>query len=50
MSDGTFRGAQVFSNEFNIPFIGLPGTIDNDLSEPTLLLAMTLLSIQLWRL
>ncbi|MEZ5009950.1 MAG: 6-phosphofructokinase [Chitinophagales bacterium] len=30
--DGTFRGAQVFSNEFNIPFIGLPGTIDNDLS------------------
>ncbi len=29
--DGTFRGATVFSNEFDIPFIGLPGTIDNDL-------------------
>lgn len=29
--DGTFTGALVFSNEFNIPFIGLPGTIDNDL-------------------
>lgn len=29
--DGTFRGANVFSNEFDIPFIGLPGTIDNDL-------------------
>ncbi|GIV34554.1 MAG: ATP-dependent 6-phosphofructokinase [Chitinophagales bacterium] len=29
--DGTFKGALVFSNEFNIPFIGMPGTIDNDL-------------------
>ncbi|MCP4123152.1 MAG: 6-phosphofructokinase [Bacteroidetes bacterium] len=29
--DGTFCGAQIFSDEFNIPFIGLPGTIDNDL-------------------
>lgn len=29
--DGTFTGAQVFSEEHNIPFIGLPGTIDNDL-------------------
>ncbi len=29
--DGTFTGAQVFSSEHNIPFLGLPGTIDNDL-------------------
>lgn len=29
--DGTFTGADIFSNEFNIPVIGLPGTIDNDL-------------------
>jgi 6-phosphofructokinase 1 len=30
--DGTFKGASVFSSEYDIPFIGLPGTIDNDLS------------------
>lgn len=29
--DGTFTGASIFMDEFNIPFIGLPGTIDNDL-------------------
>lgn len=29
--DGTFTGASVFSQEFGIPFIGIPGTIDNDL-------------------
>lgn len=29
--DGTFAGCKVFNEEFNIPFIGLPGTIDNDL-------------------
>ncbi|UEG53932.1 6-phosphofructokinase [Mucilaginibacter daejeonensis] len=29
--DGTFTGAKVFSNEFGIPIVGLPGTIDNDL-------------------
>jgi 6-phosphofructokinase 1 len=29
--DGTFRGAQAFSTEYNIPFIGIPCTIDNDL-------------------
>ena len=29
--DGTFTGANVFSKEYNIPFIGIPGTIDNDL-------------------
>jgi 6-phosphofructokinase 1 len=30
--DGSFRGAQVFSTEFNIPCIGLPGTIDKDIA------------------
>lgn len=29
--DGTYTGAKVFSNEFDIPMIGLPGTIDNDI-------------------
>ncbi len=29
--DGSLTGARVFANEFNIPCIGLPGTIDNDL-------------------
>jgi 6-phosphofructokinase 1 len=30
--DGSFRGAQVFSNEYDIPCIGLPGTIDKDIA------------------
>lgn len=30
--DGTFRGAVEFFKHFSIPAIGLPGTIDNDLS------------------
>jgi len=29
--DGTFTGARLFSQEFDIPIIGIPGTIDNDL-------------------
>ena len=29
--NGTFTGASVFTKEFGIPFIGIPGTIDNDL-------------------
>ena len=29
--DGTFTGANIFSNEHTFPIIGLPGTIDNDL-------------------
>jgi 6-phosphofructokinase 1 len=29
--DGTFRGAAAFNKKFDIPFIGIPGTIDNDL-------------------
>ena len=29
--DGTFTGASIFIEEFDIPIMGLPGTIDNDL-------------------
>ena len=29
--DGTLTGAAVFASEYNIPVVGLPGTIDNDL-------------------
>ncbi len=29
--DGTYTGANIFGKEFNIPFVGLPGTIDNDI-------------------
>ncbi|MEM1125912.1 MAG: 6-phosphofructokinase [Bacteroidota bacterium] len=29
--DGTFRGATVFNEEYHIPMLGCPGTIDNDL-------------------
>ncbi|MGN1239976.1 MAG: 6-phosphofructokinase [Paludibacteraceae bacterium] len=29
--DGTFTGARLFAQEYNVPIIGLPGTIDNDL-------------------
>jgi 6-phosphofructokinase 1 len=29
--DGTFTGAQAFLEEFDMPIVGLPGTIDNDL-------------------
>lgn len=30
--DGSFRGARTFSKEFDIPCIGLPGTIDKDIA------------------
>lgn len=30
--DGSFNGAQTFSSEFDIPCIGLPGTIDKDIA------------------
>ena len=30
--DGSFRGAQKFSKEFDIPCIGIPGTIDKDMN------------------
>lgn len=29
--DGSLTGARIFAQEFNVPCIGLPGTIDNDL-------------------
>ena len=29
--DGTFTGAEIFFNEYGIPTVGCPGTIDNDL-------------------
>lgn len=29
--DGSFTGAIKFSEEYNVPFIGIPGTIDNDI-------------------
>ena len=29
--NGTFTGATVFTEEYGVPFIGIPGTIDNDL-------------------
>lgn len=29
--DGSFRGASAFNREFGLPFIGVPGTIDNDI-------------------
>lgn len=30
--DGSFTGASIFIKEFNFPIVGLPGTIDNDIS------------------
>ncbi len=29
--DGSLSGAQLFAQEFDVPIVGLPGTIDNDL-------------------
>jgi len=29
--DGSFQGANIFNEEYNIPFVGVPGTIDNDI-------------------
>eukprot|EP01029_Cantina_marsupialis_P012759 TRINITY_DN2819_c0_g2_i6.p2 TRINITY_DN2819_c0_g2~~TRINITY_DN2819_c0_g2_i6.p2 ORF type:complete len:615 (-),score=106.34 TRINITY_DN2819_c0_g2_i6:8629-10473(-) len=29
--DGTFTGARIFTQEYDIPVVGIPGTIDNDL-------------------
>lgn len=28
--DGTFTGARIFAQEYDIPVVGIPGTIDND--------------------
>ena len=30
--DGTFTGASVFMSEYDMPIVGLPGTIDNDIN------------------
>jgi len=30
-SDGSFTGGMIFSQEYNFPVIGIPGTIDNDI-------------------
>ena len=29
--DGSFTGARLFNEEYDIPFVGIPGTIDNDI-------------------
>ena len=29
--DGSLTGARIFASEYNVPIIGIPGTIDNDL-------------------
>lgn len=29
--DGSLTGARIFAQEYDVPCIGLPGTIDNDL-------------------
>ena len=29
--DGSFKGAHIFAQEYEVPIIGIPGTIDNDL-------------------
>jgi 6-phosphofructokinase len=29
--DGTFTGASIFSGEYDLPVVGIPGTIDNDI-------------------
>ena len=29
--DGTYTGAKIFTETYDIPFVGLPGTIDNDI-------------------
>ncbi|AGL01852.1 6-phosphofructokinase [Desulfoscipio gibsoniae] len=30
--DGSFKGADMFNNEYNLPVVGVPGTIDNDIT------------------
>ena len=33
--DGSFKGAMIFQSEYNIPVMGIPGTIDNDIYGTT---------------
>ena len=44
--DGTFKGLLAFSEICDIPFIGIPGTIDNDISGTDYPLGFTSLFIQ----
>lgn len=30
--DGSFKGADIFNQEYNLPVVGVPGTIDNDIT------------------
>mgnify|MGYP000458332033 FL=1 len=34
--DGSFTGAMIFQQEFSIPVLGIPGTIDNDIGGNTI--------------
>ena len=31
--NGSFKGAKIFSEEYDIPVVGIPATIDNDISS-----------------
>ena len=39
--DGSLSGARVFAEEYNLPVVGLPGTIDNDLYGTDITIGMT---------
>ena len=39
--DGSFTGGLIFQQEYGIPVIGIPGTIDNDITAPHTPLDMT---------
>lgn len=47
--DGSLKGACIFAQEFDVPIVGLPGTIDNDLGVRTLRSATIRRSIRLSR-
>jgi len=40
--DGSMSGAKIFHEEHNIPIIGIPGTIDNDILGQITPLLLTL--------
>lgn len=39
--DGTLHGARVLAQEYNLPIVGIPGTIDNDLQGTDLTIGYT---------
>lgn len=39
--DGSLQGARQFAHEYNLPIVGLPGTIDNDLQGTDLTIGYT---------